>query len=237
VATLEKAGDAATLTGTISFGGITKTTNEVNTPFSLPTFNVNESIAIAPFTVTKTASDDCFEEGEEGYYELSVSGADLKKTTSVFILIDKMPENVELLHASLYFKGDNGISDREVAIIAKGEEGLATYQFLNTQYFFNNKQAASQTINNGVEYSYDWYDVYTMRMDFTISGESVEPGERINTGLFVYETPLFTYSYWEASKLASNSALFTDFEDVDFEFLDEVYTSIQAFKVIHLSLS
>jgi len=235
VATLEKAGAEATIQGELAFYSNTQkvAASSPSTTNAAPV-NINESFDIGAFSFAKTVSDDCFEEGEEGYFDLTVTGADLKKTSSIFIMIDKVPVNTELLQASLFFKGDNGQSDNEIAFIAKEEEGVALYGFQNANYFwFQGKRTeVSKIQNGGPVYTYDWYDSYTMRMDFKISGETIEPGDRTNTGIFVFETPLFTYSYWQDTKIAYQGVLFSDFEDVDIEQLNFQYQLILAIQEI-----
>ncbi len=238
-ATLEMAGDNATVTGGISISPNfnCKSIDEIGAckaadpseSFITDNFVVNESLAIAPFIVSKTVSDDCFEEGEEGFFELSVTGADLKKTPSIFILIDKLPSNTDLLSASLNFRGDINYSNFEAALIAKGLEGVALYQFANIayfNYFTPTKSPNGIHTQTPVQPTYDWYDTYTLRMDFEIGGGVIEAGERINTGLFAFETPLFTMKYWNVSKIASQNFLFTDFLDFDFDTMTMMYEGL-----------
>jgi hypothetical protein len=77
VATLELAGSDAALTGEVTFDfyddcetgetaeEVCKSVDLTNSSFAYKNV-VNESIAIAPFTVTKTVCETCFDEGDEG---------------------------------------------------------------------------------------------------------------------------------------------------------------------------
>jgi hypothetical protein len=240
VSTLEMAGSNALLTGDVSVEEATCGSEVVNAldckavsgtaAQSGEVFQINEQVPIAPYTFTKTVSDPCFESGESGYFKLELTGADFRKTSSIWLVSDKVPTAVSPTDISYNFnKSFPNNNGREYGVISKEPGGGFQYAFSNASYMWILYQLSQpkEVENTQTQYTFDfgWYDSIHFTLPFDVEDDAV-PGVHTNTAIFNYFSyPFDRVGYENVTKSVSHVMVpsYSNFEEVDAETLLEFW--------------